>query len=171
MKIKRIIPLMSIFIGISLTSCTRMFIYDDESQFALANTKVIIMCLEYGKKDLLKRLFAPNIIKRVDDIDEQIDSLFDYWKGEDASVLILKPHYENPIKEKNNGVVIYSVAIIYYIETSEMNYRISILWCRRDDTDQNNEGIWCLLLDSLDNGENYVTIDELANYEVGITLM
>ena len=170
MKLKKIIPLMSIFMSLSLTSCIRGFIFDDDSNFALDNLKSIIMCLEYGKKENIKKLFAPSIIKKVENIDEQIDALFEYWKGEDATIISDGCGLSgDDIGDFN--VSIYVIDFSYYVKTSECTYSVNIVWCREDATDKNNEGMWFLWLDAFINKEDEKYVGSWEKYEVGITLM
>ena len=165
MKFKKNITLISIFICTFLTSC----FYDSDNEFALSKTKTLIDCLENEKKDEIKNLFAPNIIKRVKNIDDQIDALFEYWKGEDAS--IVGSGGLGGLSNYNYGEYVFEIDFLYYVKTSECNYSISIMWYRRDDIDKNNEGMWYLWLDSYINKEDEKYKGSWENYEVGITLM
>ena len=149
---------------LSITGC----IYNDDSTFALESVKKLIKYMENNDKENIKELFAPNIIKQVEGLDEQINELCEYWQGEFISLAAGGVGGEG---SRDYGVYIDIIDFAYDIKTSDCNYRISAWWYRRDDTDENNVGIWYLWVDSYTDDETPNSIGKWENYEVGITII
>ena len=149
---------------ITMTGC----IYNDDSTFALENTKKLISYMENDDKANIKELFAPNIIKQVEGLDEQIDELCEYWQGNFVSLAAGGVGGEG---SREYGVYIDIVFASYEIKTTESNYLFATYWYRRDDTDENNVGIWYLWVDCYTDDETPNSIGKWENYEVGITLI
>lgn len=163
MKLRKIWSLLS-FAVLFMTGC----IYNDDSTFSLKNTKKLIGYMENNDKASIKKLFAPNIIEQVEGLDEQIDKLCEYWQGNFVSLAAFGVGGEG---SRDYGVYIDIIDLAYDIETTEGNYRISAWWYRRDDTDENNVGIWYLWVDSYTDDETPNNRGKWENYEVGITFM
>ena len=164
MKSKIFVILMSLFTILPMTGC----IHNGDGQFAIKNTKTLISYIENSDKASIKNMFAPNIREQVDALDEQIDALCEYWKGEYVSLASMGV---GGTRAMSYGVVVDIVDFAYDIKTSESNYRIAVLWYRQDDTDTNNEGIWYLWVDSFADDEEANYKGKWENYNVGITLM
>ena len=164
MKSKIFVLFISLFMIFSMTGC----IHNGDAQFAIKNTKTLISYIENSDKASIKNMFAPNIREEVDELDEQIDALCEYWKGEYVSLASMGV---GGTRSMHYGVVVDIVDFAYDIKTSESNYRIAVLWYRRDDTDANNEGIWYLWVDSYADDEAANYTGKWENYNVGITLM
>lgn len=164
MKSKIFLILLSFFTILLMTGC----IYNDDDTFALEKTKTLISYMENNDKASIKDMFAPNIVEQIDGLDEQIDELCQYWQGDFVSLSAGGLGGEG---SRDYGVFVDIVYFDYEIKTSECNYRISAYWYRRDDTDENNVGIWYLWVDSYADDEMPSNIGKWENYEVGITLI
>ena len=165
---KKFFELMSMFglmlFIITMTGC----IYNDDDTFALEKTNTLISYMENGDKTSIKAMFAPNIIEQVEGLDEQINELCEFWQGNFVSLAAGGLGGEGT---RDYGVHIDIVYFDYRIKTTESNYLLATYWYRRDDTDENNVGIWYLWVDSYTDNETPNSIGKWENYEVGITII
>ena len=86
-------------------------------------------------------MFAPNKLADIDDLDESIQELFDYYEGEFVSHPNSTP---GSMKDSDYGTVKEYFLIRNVVYTTADTYYFTIFWSIRDDTDQGNEGIWSL---------------------------
>lgn len=101
--------------------------------------------MENDDKESIKNMFAPNIIEQVDELDEQIEDLCEYWQ---ESFVSLSSGGVRGTGLREYETIIDIVYSSYEIKTTENNYLIAAYWYRRDNTDENNVGIWYLWVDS-----------------------
>lgn len=164
MKTKIFLMLLSLFTVLPMTAC----IHNDDAHFTLENTKTLINYMENNDKESIKNMFAPNIIEQVDTLDEQIEDLCEYWQGNFVS---LSAGGVGGTGLREYGTIIDIVYSSYEIKTTENNYLIATYWYRRDNTDENNVGIWYLWVDSYADDEEPINKGKWENYDTGITLM
>ena len=79
---------------LSLTGCQGLVatrIAEAVSSDELANNRVkaFLEAVEKGDKGEIKGMLAPKTIKKVEDIDAQIDALIDFYKGETKKLMIV----------------------------------------------------------------------------------
>jgi hypothetical protein len=83
---KRLVSILFLFLlAVPLTSCSRTTLLDfttsrDDRQYREMVDKVL-MALDNKNKEQLKKLFAESVIKTDSDLDNQINALFEYYKG------------------------------------------------------------------------------------------
>lgn len=146
-----------------LSSCELGILYNDDSTVGLKNLEKFVDCLEQVDKNAIKALFAPNIVKQTNDIDDQIDELFQYYKG-----TYISDSASGGIGSGDSyeyGIVVKHLEMLYDIQTTTLNYHIGIQWYTQDDYDENNVGIWSLYIESYIKDSDWTTIEE---WEIGI---
>lgn len=129
---------------LSLTGCQGLVatrIAEAVSSDELANNRVkaFLEAVEKGDKGEIKGMLAPKTIKKVEDIDAQIDALIDFYKGEtkkidDSGGREVKSTYDY-------GDVREIIESSYIITTTEEQYQLAIKDVAINDFNENNEGI------------------------------
>lgn len=157
-----------------LSSC---FIYSKEDRKGMkkVNDNVVNSCFSRNSDDI-KSFFAPNIVEQVTNLDEQIINLCDFLQGDLESY-----NYKYPSYERNSYS--YGKRQTYFmfepskVNSTETNYYFSFYYCSRDDEDNNNIGVWNLLIQHSPDGDGKTrglyTWDEWENGTTyrGITLL
>lgn len=139
-------------------------LYDDSDTVAIKNLKTLVGYIEKEDKEEIKKLFVPNIVEKIDDIDQQIDDLCAYYSGEFESFSACGLSGGGPIV---NGKVIKYFDVCYNVYTTTQSFHFGMEWYVRDDYDENNVGIWSLFLESAINDCRWTTI---YDWEIGIHL-
>lgn len=140
---------LSVFSLLCISSCDA-FKSDEE----IIDDKVmdIIQKLEKSDKEGLKKLFAKSIIKNIDNFDETIDELFDYYDGEYVSKV--RGGHGDELERDGNGFVKKWWTPSYDIKTTEDRYRIAFYWCKEYSTDKNFIGIWSFYIVKYKDDDN-----------------
>ena len=133
---------LSLILSMSITGCVfGGLIFDSDTSVAAKKLDSLIECIEKKDSEGLKALFAPNKLADIDDFDESIQELFDYYGGEFVSHPNSTP---GSMKDSDYGTVKEYFLIRNEVYTTEDTYYFTIYWYIRDDTDRGNEGIWSL---------------------------
>lgn len=148
---------LSLMFSISITGCG--LVYDGDASVAAKKLDSLIECIEQKDGEGVKTLFAPNKLAEIDDFDESIQELFDYYEGEFVSHPNSTP---GTMYDNDYGTVKEYFLIRNEVYTTTDTYYFTILWYIRDDTDKGNEGIWSLDVmkseDSPDDNDTYCYI-------------
>ena len=163
---------LSLILSMSITGCVfGGLIFDSDTSVAAKKLDSLIECIEKKDSEGLKALFAPNKLADIDDFDESIQELFDYYGGEFVSHPNSTP---GSMKDSDYGTVKEYFLIRNEVYTTEDTYYFTIYWYIRDDTDRGNEGIWSLdVLKSEDSPADndsycYIGSDWATGIHVGV---
>ena len=108
----------------------------------------------------IKELFAKNRISDIESIDESIDGLISYFKGQNSGFYSNKEIKR--FDDKNGGSEVCYYELSYDINTTTKDdlstiagrYRTCAKWCVKDTGDDGNVGIWSFYITEVD--ENFV---------------
>lgn len=140
--------LISIFCFISLLSLSSCDYLRTDDEKAEEMIQELITALDNKDKEDIKNLFAQGQIHDIENFDDSIDDLLDYYqgtyeekksggRGEDND-----KHYEYRASWYN---------LSYDVTTSNEIYRIAIYWCIEHTIDENMIGIWSLYIIKMDD--------------------
>lgn len=163
-KISLAIGILTLMITCFFLSSCGALIYNDNDSIAINNLKFLVKNLEKGNKEEIKKLFAPNIIEQLEDIDNSIDRLCSYYSGDYKSFSFVGLSSGGPIE---HGKVIKYIDSCYDVYTTTQGFHIGMEWYIRDDNDEKNVGLWSLYIESFFNDSQWTTIEE---WEIGIHL-
>lgn len=109
------------------------------------NVETLISCIDNRDREGLKKLFAPNALKKVEgDFDEKITELFNYYEGEFQSRGGIK---KIEYAEKNHGDKMVEQDLACDVTTTVEVFRIGLTWRITDTAEPDNVGIWyCAVL-------------------------
>ncbi len=143
-----ILLLISVF---SLASCNIMFPLSDDKE---ADNKLesFVECLKTKNKECIKSLFAQNKIKDLTNFEESIDELFQYYDGDFVSITRYSTGVE---RDKDSGIERKWYNMSYDVTTSVEIYRMAFIWCVKDTSDDNNEGIESYYILKASDDPNY----------------
>ena len=102
---------------------------------------VLLACLEGGTPQDFKALFAPNKIKDVKTIDNDIEKLYSFYKGVECGGGGASATSHT---EKTEGGVINYYDYTRHVITTVTSYRFVIRWCVEDTANPGNVGLWSL---------------------------
>lgn len=127
-------------VSVLLTSCN-FFKSDDE----IIEEKIVelINAIETENKETLKKLFAKSKIENIDDFDESMNNLLDYYKGSFISKFN-QPHGKFRDKDGNFSTTYFLPSCD--ITTTVGVYRLAFYLCTEYTTDKNSLGIWSLYI-------------------------
>jgi hypothetical protein len=150
-----------------LSSCSRLNILDfttgrDHKVFRETLDKVFAV-LDSGDKEGLKALFATSAIKDNPDIDSQIDSFFQVYKGPLAIEHIdLLLGSSESVEYGKRRTELYNGNDTIIITAGGIRYYVSMMMCSKDDFNKDNEGIHTLEFDTEDavNSQYFASYNE-----------
>lgn len=132
-----------LLLTVYLTACSRadMLNYTssrDDKQYREMVDKVFI-ALDNGNKEELKKLFAQSVIKTVPDIDDQINALFEYYKGPKES----DEGVGSPQTSEHNeyGRKKIELNSSFTVQASGVKHNVYLSMQSVNDFDNNEEGI------------------------------
>ncbi len=137
--------------------------YQDQEDGLL---KELISCIESQDKRALTKYFAPRIAAS-DSFDQQCSDLFDFyngtmesyaWKGASAHETTFPYDYKE-------------TKVSYDIFTTETSYRLSVLYCNKDDEDDRNIGIHSLYIIRFEDTDPKFSYWGDGNWTPGINVM
>lgn len=122
----------------TLSGCNTLLSDDD-----IAKNKFHMLLSNIEKKEVegTKRLFAENEIKELNNFDETVNNLFDYYKGSYDTHKSWGLGVEN---DRHNKRVVQIFDMSYDVVTTDEKYRLAIPWCIEDTSDSKNIGICSL---------------------------
>lgn len=127
-----------------------------ETDGDVANEKFdkILDAIQNQDKAALKSMFSKKTLAEVNDMDEKIHELFDYFQGEFVSY----DDWGGPSggDEKNAGNHLKRVELTYDVETSEQKYQFAFQDITIDTADKENVGIHSLYV---------INVEEIPNEE------
>lgn len=174
LKVKRIVILftavaLSFMLSIMMVGCGGFggLIFDSDTSVAAKKLDSLIECIEKKDDEGVKALFASNKLADIDDFNESIQELFDYYEGEFISHPNSTP---GSMKDNDYGTVKEYFYIRNVVYTTSDTYYFTILWYIRDDTDKGNEGIWSLDVLRLEDApsDNYLYCFTGSDWATGI---
>lgn len=144
-KITLLLPLML------LSSCSRLkYMFKSDKEVASDEIQEVITSIENKDKEKLSSLFSVNTVKAVPELDSQMDSLFDYYKGNKTEFTIV-----NGSSEKNDDEGYYKILMISSdITTTSDKFRLTFDYYLTDTIDSNNEGIKFMYIIRFDDDPN-----------------
>lgn len=123
-------------------SDTNYFMTDKE--IANEYLEKIIEAVQNQDRDALKSMFSNNVLKEVQNMDESIDELFDFYQGYMVSVAdSVGPSVKG---ENHRGIVKKVIQIYRTVETSEKKYHIAIRAVVQDTKFPDNVGLDALYI-------------------------
>lgn len=146
---KIIIMVILVLLVLTLSSCFLKFPLipkkDIDHEYADRQLSALLEAMVNKDRDSLKSLFSKNTLASVQNIDQQIENLFTYFKGTNPSFDESEaPHdIEEAFEYGERQVVVGSS---YDVSTSETIYRISFKACRVDTVHKDNVGIWSVYI-------------------------
>lgn len=140
-------------------------IKDGDSHLARTKMLTLFDYIEKNENEKIKELFSPIIKEDISDMDNKINEMCEFVKGEYKSITSLGL---GSSVSYDYGKEVRTFDMYYIIETSSNEYYFSILWKIKDDYEEKNIGIWSLYLEEKIN-ENPPTPRE--NWENGINLI
>lgn len=129
------------------TSCFGLFL-DTDGGDAESNMVNLLKCLQKEDRSAIKSLFAPNKIADIEDFDEDIDDLLNYYNGK---YLSYGSGGIGAFKDSNYGDIVKYYDMSYDVTTTEDIYRFHLIWYIQDTTDADNVGIWSLSIIRFDD--------------------
>lgn len=148
---KKALAMMFLIISIVLLSGCEPYLSD--SEIVEANMQKVIDCLAEEDQICVRNLFAPNKIKGIENLNETIDELFLYYKGDYVSHKKLR---SGRSKGVDYGKIEIEYTFTYAVTTNEGVYYMDFEWCTREDFDADNIGIWTFyIIDAKDYMDNY----------------
>lgn len=143
---KRKIFILLMFVNvILLSSCSkgghRFIIFDDSDKKADARLEDILDALKDGDKDALKAMFSKKALSDADDIDGQIDYLFDFFQGSVESWENTGNSGDESIK---NGKKSSMLRTFYTVKTDKDEYKFFLIDYPIDTINPDNEGLYTL---------------------------
>lgn len=149
---KIFIKLIILLSNILLLSSCFIYLKEDREGAKKIYDSVINSCFNRNSNDI-KSFFAPNIVEQVTDLDEQINNLCTYLKGDYKS-----DEYQYPGSEetsysygKQQTLVMFGS---YKVYSTKVNYYFCFYYCTRDEEDKNNVGVWNLLIEEILNDDD-----------------
>ena len=131
--------LMLIFLFV-FSSCSLKSVFMSDSQVINVQFDKLLETIQNRDKEDLKALFSKQAISDAQTIDSNIELLFDYFQGEDAT-------YEDDhglvVEEENkNGSKTKIIKKSYDVDTNIETFRFAICVVVSDDINPENIGIW-----------------------------
>lgn len=131
-----------LLIFVIFSACANSSLFISDSQIINTQFNQVLAALEKGDKKALKMLFSTKAVEKSQNFDENIDLLFEYYSGVNAS-------YEDNgplIAEKSRDYDVERKVIekSYDVKTDVDTYRFAISFVVVDDTEADSVGIWSL---------------------------
>lgn len=148
--IKKFVSVISIII-LSVSSLLNFSSCDWlKSDYEIIDDKVmeIIHKLENSDKEGIKKLFAKSKIKDIDNFDESVDELLDYYDGKYISKF---RHSPGKFRDKEGKFSMTYFLPSFDVTTTVDTYRIAFYFCTEYTTDKNSVGIWSLYIIKAEN--------------------
>ena len=124
------------------TSIRKEFFSNNDRKTANALFEEVIESIQNRDSDALKSLFADSVLEKRENLDEQIEELFDYYKGEMLSYNDhAGPQRNDEIQNVGEAYHLSTLYLSYDIETTQDKYRFSIKYIYIDTAHAENEGI------------------------------
>ncbi len=128
------------FLMFGMTSCFSSKTDDEIVEEKIQN---LIQNLEENNKDGIKELFAKTKIDNIDNFDETIDQLLEYYDGTYESK---KNGSHGKFRDKDGNFSTTWFLPSTDVETSVDTYRIAFYYCTEYTTDEDSIGIWSLYI-------------------------
>lgn len=116
-----------------------------------------IKALDNGDVEGLRKLFAPNAIDVTENFEDELDEIFEYYRGEYISC-----EYKNAMNSEltqGEGKVAREASVSCDFETTEEIYRMALTYKDIDTAEPDNVGVWSLYIirleDDLDKDSVY----------------
>ncbi len=165
---KRILVLIIaiVLITLSLTSCERMLVSDEE--IADATVEKVISAVKDDDASALISLFSSNI-RQSTELRGSAEVLIDFIEGDIVSCTRAAEHGVGVDERRRDSKRVKQLNSSFTIETTEAVYHVGIYECVRDDYDDGNVGICSLSIirDEDRNTDSYYRTDREA---VGIII-
>lgn len=155
MKIIRVIFLISIILFL-LCSCSlagiRLNQLSNNDDFAIASNKmeIIIKAIETNDNALLKSVFSINALTEIDDIDANMNSLFDYING---NIDTWEQNSQIVDQTNSHGVKVRKARTWYTVNTNSNEYMFLLVDYTIDTENPDNVGLY--MLEVLENKDRY----------------
>lgn len=137
-----------------LSSCSLESLFMSDSQVVNVQFDKLLETIQSKDKEALKSLFSKQAILDAQTIDSNIELLFDYFQGDNAT-------YEDDgglvVDEANeNGVRTKIIKKTYDVDTSVETYRFAICVVLADSINPDNVGIWSVYVIRMKDDTNPV---------------
>ena len=113
--------------------------YKGDEEVALDCMRQFIDKTEKKDREGIKSLFSDKALEESKTMDEDIDYLFEYYKGENQTKIV--DVCAGVSTDQHMGKKSRAIVIDHDIETTEDKYRLALDYCLFDDFDRSNEGL------------------------------
>jgi hypothetical protein len=131
---------------------------DNDQEIAKTRMDYLLEALDNKDKDGLKAMFSKNAIDQVENFDQSITDLFDYYEGDFVSYDNWGgPVTEEGINSDGTGRKWKRLDSTCDVKTSNGEYRFAIIEFVQDTADADNVGVWSLYIIKMedDNDPEY----------------
>lgn len=149
MKILVLSTLCLFLCGCSVLSSSKYVV--DDTVYSEKILEKIVYALENNEPEKIKELFSENALKEVENIEEDIQYLMDYYKGEMQSYCGLGSDGSSSVE---GGERLRTLFCGFEITTDVDVYNICFYSCLVDTEEPDNEGIYTLEMIRDDEKEN-----------------
>lgn len=123
------------------TSIRREFFTTDTKKITNELFEEVIESIQNRDSDALKSLFADSVLEKRENLDEQIEELFDYYKGEMLSYNSGGGERHDEIQNVDDAYHLSTLYAYFDVETTQDKYRFSLKYRYIDTAHTENEGI------------------------------
>ena len=139
-----LLPIIGLVLVLTSCSLRRNFLMKDDSSVANDKFSELIDAIQTQDINTLKSLFSKNALKEVENIEESIQKLFDYFEGEMVSYNDWAGPGVKAEMEYGDYQEVYDAT--YDFETAQDKYRLWMEIITVDTTDADNVGIRSLYI-------------------------
>lgn len=142
---RKIFILIAIVNIILLSACSlgsdKMIILDDSDKKADTRMKDILDALKDKDKDALKSLFSKKALSDADDMEGQLDYLFDFFQGTVESWVRTGFSGDDSIEDGKKSTKLRS---LFTVKTDKDEYRFFLIDYSKDTINPDNKGLYTL---------------------------
>ena len=139
-----LLPIIGLVLVLTSCSLRRNFLMTDDRAIANKQFEDLIDAAKMQDADALKALFSQNVLNEVENIEESIQKLFDYFEGE----MVSYNDWAGPgVTAKNDADGYWKQYYSTYdLETTQDKYRLAMEIITVDTADADNVGIRSLYI-------------------------
>lgn len=150
-----------LFLTFSLTGCNILggdlkalpySFFASTEKITIDTLKKVVKAFDNRDKEMVKSLFAKNILKKYKNFDKELDKAFKYYTIKSEKV---EYSWSGDSDSTEDGITITFTGGDVTIKKANKSFDISIEICSNDDNDDLNVGVWNLYIvdNNLDENE------------------
>ena len=141
-----------LFVTFSLTGCNILgsdlkalpySFFASTEKITIDTLKKVVKAFDNRDKEMVKSLFAKNILKKYKNFDKELDKAFKYYTIKSEKV---EYSWSGDSDSTEDGITITFTGGDVTIKKANKSFDISIEICSNDDNDDLNVGVWCIYL-------------------------